>query len=551
MEHNPLVQHPALRPTHALGTPPAPEPPRQVTAGQVIPGQVTAGLLTPGQVTSGQGASARRTPRLGIAAIAAAAFALEMAVSARYGYHRDELYFLAAGQHPAFGYVDQPPLTPLVARAEAVLFGNSLVGLRVLPALALSVLVLLTGAMSRILGATRAGQLIAALAAASCAEFLGAMHLLTTTTIDFVFWALVLYLVLRLLDSRDPRWWLAIGACAGIAAEAKWDIGFLVAALLAGFLATPARHLLRSRYLVIGAVLAAALAAPDVIWQAMHGWPNLDVFRVLQSQAGHNRALYWVAQVAFTGLALTVIWVAGLVWSLRSEAARPFRAVAIGTLAVLVLFFVLGGKPYYPGGAFTFLFAAGAVPAGRWLARIPSRRPRRWRPAALIGAMLVSAAAALPVAIPVMPAAALHKVPLQKINYDLAETIAWPRLVALVAREYHSLPPAQRAVTTIVADNYGEAGALDRYGRGFGLPQAYSGMNSFWFWGPPPAQDRSAIAVGMDPSFLKREFTSVRQVATFDNGLGVSNDEQGATIYLVSGLKSSWAQAWPAFKDFS
>ena len=536
MPHNSVSQRPT--PDHA-----------QASGTSAVPGQ--PGPATPGPATPGPATSARRIPRLGIALIAAAAFAAEMAVSARYGYHRDELYFLAAGQHPAFGYVDQPSLTPLVARAEAVLFGNSLVGLRVLPALALSVLVLLTGAMSRILGATRAGQLVAALATASCAEFLGAMHLLTTTTIDFVFWALVLYLVLRLLDRRDPRWWLAIGACAGIAANAKWDIGFLVAALLAGFLATPARNLLRSRYLVIGAVLAAALAAPDVVWQAVHGWPNLDVFRVLHSAAGHNRAVYWVAQVAFTGLVLTVIWVAGLVWSLRSEAARPFRAVAIAAPAVLVLFFVLGGKPYYPGGVFTFLFAAGSVPAGRWLARKSSRRPRRWRPAALISAMLVSAAAALPVAIPVLPAAALHKVPLQKINYDLAETIAWPRLVALVAREYHALPPAQRAATTILAGNYGEAGALDRYGRGFGLPQAYSGANSFWFWGPPPAKDRSAIAVNMDPSFLKREFTSVRQVATFGNGLGVSNDEQGATIYLVTGLKSAWVQAWPAFRDFS
>jgi len=165
--------------------------------------------------------------------------------------------------------------------------------------------------------------------------------------------------------------------------------------------------------------------------------------------------------------------------------------------------------------------------------------------------MILSAAIGLPIAIPVLPAATLHDVPLQKINYDLAETIAWPRQVALVAREYHSLPPAQRATTTILTGNYGEAGAIDRYGRGSGLPPVYSGANNFWFWGPPPAQDRSAIAVNMDPSFLRREFTHVRKIATFDNGLGVSDDEQGVAIYLVTGLKSSWATAWPAFQNFS
>jgi hypothetical protein len=142
-------------------------------------------------------------------------------------------------------------------------------------------------------------------------------------------------------------------------------------------------------------------------------------------------------------------------------------------------------------------------------------------------------------------------VPLQKINYDLAETIAWPQLVTLVAREYDALPVAQRQHTTILTGNYGEAGALARYGPGTGLPEAYSGANNFWLWGPPPAADTSAIVVNLDPALLRREFGSVRQVATFDNGLGVDDDEQGARIYLVSGLKSSWAQAWPAFRDYS
>jgi len=208
--------------------------------------------------------------------IAAVAFAVEMAVGARYGYDRDELYFLAAGRHLAFGYVDQPPLTPLLARISAAATGNTLIGFRVLPALALAALVVATATMSRLLGAGRTGQLLAALAAATCAEYLGAMHELTTTTPDFVFWAITLLLVLRLLESQDPRWWVAIGGCVGIASEAKWNIGFLAAALGAGFLATDARRLLRSRYLLIGGAIAAVLAAPDLIWQAAHGWPSAE-----------------------------------------------------------------------------------------------------------------------------------------------------------------------------------------------------------------------------------------------------------------------------------
>lgn len=487
---------------------------------------------------------AGRHPRLAVAVIAAAAFAVEMAVSARYGYHRDELYFLAAGEHPALGYVDQPPLTPLAARAMAVLTGSTLAGLRLLPALVLAALVLAAAAMSRLLGAGGTGRVVAALAAAACGEYLAAAHLFSTTTLDFGFWALTLYLAARLISSGDPRWWVAIGVCVGVGANAKWTIGVLAAALLAGFVCTPSRALLRSRHLLIGGVLAAALASPDVIWQAQHGWPNLAVFHALHSQAGHNLAVYWPAQILYTGFALTPVWVAGLWWCLRHPAAGPFRPVGIAAVITLVLSFVAGGKPYYAGGIFTFLFAAGAVPAERWLAR------HRGRPALAGAALALSTAVLLPVAVPVLPARVLATVPLQKINYDLTETVGWPGLVALMGREYHALPPGQRAGTTILAGNYGEAGALDRYGPAEGLPLAFSGANNFWFWGPPPARDRSAIAVNIGPALLRRLFTRVHPVATFHNGLGVADDEQGVIIYEVTGLRGTWAEAWPLLRRF-
>ena len=294
--------------------------------------------------------------------MAAAAFGVEMAVSGRYGYVRDELYFLAAGRHLAWGYVDQPSLTPLLARIDALLTGDTLVGLRALPALGLAALVLLTAAMARALGAGRGGQLLAALATACCAEYLGAMHELTTTPVDFVGWALVLLAVTKLLTRSDPRWWIAVGGLAGLGMDAKWNIGFLVAALGLGFAVTPAaRPLLRSRYLACAAVLFAVLAAPDFAWQALHGWPNVAVFGHLNQQAWQNRALYWPIQVVYTSIALVPLWVGGIAWALRD--AR-LRVVGVAAVAVIVAQFVLGGKGYYPGGVYTFCFAAGATRAG-------------------------------------------------------------------------------------------------------------------------------------------------------------------------------------------
>ena len=340
--------------------------------------------------------------------------AVELAVSGRYGYVRDELYFLASGRHLGWGYVDQPALTPLLARLDAMLTGNTLVGLRALPALGLAALVLLTAAMARAMGAGRHGQLLAAIATACCAEYLGAMHELTTTPVDFVGWAAALLAVIKLLTSSDPRWWLALGGYAGVGMDAKWNIGFLVAALAAGFALTPAaRPLLRSRYLAGAAVLA------------------------------------------------------------------------------------LGGKGYYPGGIYTFCFAAGATALGD-----APLRPRAIR-------YVVAAAVSAVIALPLLPAAALARFPVQKVNYDLGEEIGWPSEVALIARTYDALPASERTEATVIAGNYGEAGAVDRYGAALGLPQVYSGANDYWLWGPPPPRDTAAVAINVAPALLHRWFSSV------------------------------------------
>ncbi|HEY6788678.1 MAG TPA: glycosyltransferase family 39 protein [Trebonia sp.] len=507
--------------------------------------------------------------------IAAAAYAVELAVSGRYGYDCDELYFLVAGQHLAAGYVDQPALTPLLARLFSLATGDTLVGLRALTALGLPLMVLLTASMARMLGASRAGQVIAALATACCAEYLGAFHLLTTTPVDFVGWTVLLWLVVRLLTSGDVRWWLPAGLVAGVALSAKWNIGFLIAGLAIGLLVTlrasralgssrallplpfhlaclrrtprpsgpsPARPIARSyarwRSLrlaapIIAVTAAVVLASPDVAWQETHGWANLGVFASLQQAAWHNRAVYWPSQALYTSVALVPLWIRGLLRLLREP---RLRAVGVAAAFVIAAQFVLGGKPYYPGGVYPVLFAAGAIGVERIAARA--------------AAYCSAGAASILIALPVLPATTLAHVPLQDINNDLGEQIAWPREVALVARVYAALPPSGRSVTAVLAGNYAEAGAVDQYGPSLGLPSAYSGHNAFWWWGPPPARDTAVVAIGVDPSILRAQFTSVRLVATYDNGLGISAPEQGVQVYIATGRRTSWAAAWPAFRHY-
>jgi hypothetical protein len=380
---------------------------------------------------------------------------------------------------------------------------------------------------------------LADIATACCAVYLGAMHELTTTPADFVCWAAALLAVTKLLTSSDTRWWLALGGCAGVGMDAKWNIGFLVGALAAGFALTPAaRPLLRSRSLACAAVLFAVLAAPDFVWQALHGWPNFAVFAHLQQQAWQNRALYWPNQALYTSIVEVPLWIGGIAWALRD--AR-LRVVGIAAVTVIVAQFALGGKPYYPGGIYTFCFAAGATAL---VGRPWGRRAVTYVVAAAVSAVL---------SLPVLPAAALARFPVQKINYDLGEEIGWPSQVALIARVYDALPAAERSTATVIAGNYGEAGALDRYGPALGLPPVYSGDNDYWLWGPPPSRDTAAVVVanGSASGLLHRWFSSVRVAAVYRNGLGVSDDEEGAVVYVASGLRAPWTTVWPSFRNYS
>jgi hypothetical protein len=480
-----------------------------------------------------------------------AAYALEIAVASRYGYDRDELYFLVAGQHPAVGYVDQPALTPLLARLAALLTGNTLIGLWAVAGLGLPLIVMLTASMARMLGAGRGGQAVAALAVACCGEYQGVFHRFTTTTVDFAFWAVLLWLVVRLLTSGDRRWWLPIGAVAGVALEAKWNIAFLIAGLAIGFVATegpfrPFRPFRRGSRpgsrarvasgpcLLAACAVAVIMIAPDIVWQAAHGVPNIGVFRHLQQFAWELRIAYWPAQVFYTSIVLAPLWARGLRRLLCEAQLRP---AGIAAAAVLGAQFLLGGKPYYPAGIYPLLFAAGA--AG--LSLTAARATRYCTAGAL--AMLIS--------LPVLPAAALSFRPLQEINPELGEQVGWPGEVSLVASVYQSLPPARRARTALLAGNYGEAGAIDHFGPALGLPQAYSGHNNFWLWGPPPSTDTAVVAIGVDPAVLRKTFATVRKVAVYGNGLGISNLEEGTPVYVATGMRLSWAAAWPAFRHYN
>lgn len=478
--------------------------------------------------------------------IAAALAVLLVATSGRYGYHRDELYFLACGRHLAWGYPDQPPLVPFLARVMSEIAPGSLVVLRLPSVLCAAAVVVLTAVTTREIGGSRSAQILAAGVMACAPVLVGASHLLSTTTTDLVLWTLLIWLVVRLLRNGDDRLWVAVGVVAGIGLLNKGLVAFLVAGLLVGVVAVGPRRTFASPWLWAGGAIAALMWTPDLVWQARHGWPQLDVASSISGGGSGTSTSRWVVVPSQLGLAspyFAPIWLVGLWRLFRDATVRFAQPVGIAWVVLAIVFTVTGGKPYYLAGFFPVLVAAGAEPAMAWL-----RRGRAAvRRALLVVAIALTVVSSAVITLSVVPLADLHRTPVVDVNYDAGEQVAWSEYVGEIAVVYAGA--GQPAHTVIVTSNYGEAGAIDRYGGPLVLPHAYSGHNGYWYWGPPPDIATTAVVVGHGRAFLERRFGAVRLAARLHNSYDVDNDEQGAPVWVCTHAREPWSVMWPAWKN--
>jgi 4-amino-4-deoxy-L-arabinose transferase-like glycosyltransferase len=475
------------------------------------------------------------------AAIAVAVAVLLVALAGGYGPHRDELYFLVAGDHLAWGFADQGPLTPLLAHVADTIAPGSLTVLRLPSALMAAGTVFVTGLLAVELGGTRRARLIATSCAAVASVVLVVGHLLSTTTFDLLAWTLVTWLVARVLRGGDERGLALAGVVAGVALLDKPLIAFLLAGLGVGLLLAGPRRLLRSGWLWTGLGAALLLWAPWLIWQAGHGWPQLDVSSSIANGGSGSSQPRWALlpfQLLLVSPVLAPVWIAGLVALLRVPRLRPFRLFAIAWAFLVVVFLATGGKPYYLAGLFPVLLAAGAGQTDAWLARGSARR----RSVALWSAVALSAVVSAAIALPLLPARDAG--PVIAMNGDVGETIGWPQLVRTVAGVARRAPGRP----VIFTDNYGEAGAVDRYGPALGLPGAYSGHNAFGDWGPPPDRAGPVVVVGLPAAERDRHFAGCRTLARVDNDAGADNDERGAPVALCSGTRAPWSRIWGALR---
>ncbi|MGY6651905.1 ArnT family glycosyltransferase [Amycolatopsis sp. TRM77291] len=491
----------------------------------------------------GEVASFARTPVL---AIAGAMGAVLAATADRYGYFGDELYFLAAGRHLDWGYADQPPLLPLLARLMDAFGADSPFVLRIPATLAMVAGVVLTALIARELGGGRKAQTIAAATFAVSIQMLGGGHYLATSTIDPFLWALLIWLLTRWVRTRADTLLVWAGVVTGFALNTKFLVGGFWFVVLAAAMVFGPRDLVRRPALWLGALIAAAMIAPTLVWQAANGWPQLTMGAAISQEVSAGwggRVTFVPTLVLSAGVPVGAILVCYGLWRLlRSERLRPYRFLGWTALGVLALFLLANGRYYYAAGMFAPLFAAAAVEIEA------GQASKYWRWIATWPVYLLAAVIAIPQALPILPRAQLASAPVWARPIFAVEEVGWREITESVAQAHRAAPDPSR--TGVVTAKYWQASAIDHYGPELGLPSPSSPNRGYVTLPRPPESARDILFVGNDPSGLVPYFTQVREVGALDNRAGIANVSQGMKIWLATGRNGSWDTVWPKLTDW-
>jgi 4-amino-4-deoxy-L-arabinose transferase-like glycosyltransferase len=478
-----------------------------------------------------------------VTVIAGLVTVLLLATSNGYGYHRDEMYFRILGRHLQWGYVDQPPLTPLLNRLSILVFGDSLWAIRVPFALMIGVFGVLMALLAREVGGGRTAQMLAAAGATGTFALVGG-HVETTATGDLLVWVGVLIFIVRALLHDRPRAWIAAGVVTGVGLYNKNLVVLLLVSLVAGLLIVGPRRVLLTRWPWLGAGLAVLIGLPNLLYQVLNDFPQAHMASAIADTKGPDDRVQLVPfQLILLGVVFVPVWVAGIVTLLRNRELRPIRAFAVAYPILLVLVFISAGQPYYTFGLVAGLFAIGAVATERWLAGNRTRRNL------LIAAVVVNTPVSAMFALPLLPADRAGFI--ATANSTVADQIGWPDYVEQVKGVYDSLSPADRQRAVLFTGNYGEAGALDRYGKPLGLPAVYSGHNELWNYGPPPDAKTVAIVVSeAEPAQVQARFGPCEARARLRNRAGIENEESDASVYVCRQMPRSWQDLWPELQHY-
>ncbi|MBU1707432.1 glycosyltransferase family 39 protein [bacterium] len=489
-------------------------------------------------------------------------FLLHLLTSGGYGYFRDEFYYIACSEHLAFGYVDQPPLSIAFLWLNRLILGDSLFALRFLPALSGGVVVVLTGLMARELGGNRFAQVLAAIAIIIAPVNLFVHHFFSMNCFDYLFWALAMYIIIRILKEENLKLWLMLGLVLGLGLMNKISVLWLGAGLFAGLLLTSNRKTLLTIGPWLAAVLATLLFLPHILWQISNHWPTIEFMRNVSQwkMLQDSPIAFFFEQILLMNPITFPIWMLGLLFLLFAKKMKPFRVLGIIYLTVfLILVLNRTSRASYLAAAYPILFAAGALN----IADFFKKQNMAWLKSVSISLLVIGGIALAPFGLPVLPVETYiayakkigieppseEKKELGKLPQLYADMFGWENMVATVADVYHSLPPEEKSECVIMCGNYGEAGAIDFFGSKYNLPKAISGHNNYWLWGPKNLDGNITITLGLPREHLEFSFESVEQAAIIHSEYAMPF-ENDLPVYLCRHIKFPLQQIWPQTKHY-
>jgi hypothetical protein len=497
-------------------------------------------------------------------AIALAKLIFHIYFNNRYGYFRDEFDYMSCGDHLAWGYVDQPPLIPFLIHICRAVLGDSLRSIRFIPAAASSLLLVQTAVLTRELGGRRYAMLLSATCALIAPQYLSNASLLTTNCLEPNLWMGCAYFVILAIKHNDPHHWLWFGVIAGFGLEEKYTIAIFGCGIVVGLLLTEQRRVFLNRWIWLGGLAAFLIFLPNLLWNIHYEWPFVQLMRAIKA-SGRDVVLpfpqFFFQQTLMVHPFTAPIWITGLIAFFASSRLKPYRILGWSYIFTFTVLFILHGKNYYLGPIYPMLLAAGAMVI-ETVIEGPEPTRSSWLKPAIVILLLAGGAYLAPVVVPVfspdMFIAYMKYLPIKpprtEHSHDRAampqhysDQFGWKEIADETEVAWNRIPADERHDCGIFAQDYGQAGAIDFFGRSHGLPGAMSGDRSYFLWGPRGYSGNCMIVLDDRQATLERYWDRVELVGT--SAANPYALEQQIDVFLCKGKKfDAWTNVWPRLK---
>ncbi len=480
-----------------------------------------------------------------------------------YGFFRDEFYYIACSENLHLGYVDHPPLSIFLLALCRSIFGDSLVSIRLIPAITGAFTVFFSGRMVQKLGGGIFAQSMAAIAVITAPQYMGTNSYFSMNCLDLLIWTIAAYVIILIIKEKNNKLWLLLGLLIGLGLMNKISILWFSLGLLAGLLLTPHRRILKSKWPWLALFIALLISLPHIIWQIYNHWPTLEFIRNAtgEKMAGISPIQFILAQILTMNPIASIIWLIGLFYYFFSNEGKGFRILGFIYITVFLLLIInQKSRVEYLSTAYPMLFAAGAVMVEKFL----QERVWNWVKPVLLVSLIISGIILAPIVLPVLPINSYikyadflgvkpsteEKKELGKLPQHYADRFGWEKMVFSIAKVYNNLTKEEQSKCFIFTSNYGEAGAIDFLGNKYNLPKAICGHNSYWLWGPGQATGEVMIRFG-GPSIqvLEKYFEEVKLAAIFKCKLCMPY-ENNLPIYICKGFRGSLKEYWPKLKHY-